>query len=99
MSGKQRYRLHREKIRATAKQQRTYSPIEFKGLTTITAQDGVTVTVPMEQLKFKDIPDDFKTGADLAKWLGAMGLAGYAIHSAAGDTASVTNNNSTGGTP
>lgn len=91
MSSKQRYRLEKRMISAQAEQERTYQPIAFKGVVTLTASDGIVINVPMEQLRFKNIPDDFKTGADLVKWLGAMGLTGYAIHSATGDTNSVVN--------
>lgn len=97
MSGKQRYKLHMAEIKATANQQRTYNPITLKGKVKITADDGMVVTVPMEQLTFKEIPNDFKTGADLAKWLGAMGLTGYAIHSASGDNTTNNVTNSTEG--
>lgn len=93
MSGKQRYRLHKRELAAQANQQRTYKPIEFKGLVKIEASDGIVINVPMEQLRLKDIPNDFKTGTDLLKWAGGMGLTGYAIHSATGDTSSTTTNN------
>jgi hypothetical protein len=95
MSGKQRYKLHRRELDAQAKQARTYKPIEFKGIVRIEASDGIVINVPMEQLRLKDIPNDFKTGTDLLKWAGVMGLTGYAIKSATGDTSSssVTNNN------
>lgn len=96
MTGKQRYKLEMAAIKAQAEQERTYQPIVFKGVVTIQASDGVVVNVPLEQLRLKEIPNDFKTGADLTKWLGAMGLTGYAIHSAAGDSRSVQNNNAGG---
>lgn len=103
MSGKQRYRLHKRELAAQANQQRVYQPIEFKGVVKIEASDGIVIQVPMEQLRLKDVPNDFKTGADLLKWAGAMGLTGYAIHSATGDTSSsssnVTNNNNAGTQP
>lgn len=96
MSGKERSKREKQLIKATAKQARTYQPIVFKGVTTITAADGIVINVPLEQLRFKEIPNDFKTGADLVKWLSAAGLTGYAIHSVAGDS-SVINNNNAGG--
>ena len=67
MSGKQRFLLYKDMIKAEASQARTYQPLVTRGKTTITADGGISIIVPLEQTKFSEIPNDFETATDLAK--------------------------------
>lgn len=77
MSGKQRFKLQRDLIRAQAAQARTYTPLVMQGKTTISAENGITIVVPQEQLNFTPIPNDFETIADLTKF--GLGVGGAII--------------------
>lgn len=77
MSGKQRYRLYSERMKLEAGQARVYQPLVTKGKTTITADDGIAIMVPIEQLGLTSIPDDYSTTLDFAKF--ATGVGGAII--------------------
>lgn len=94
MSGKQRYRLHSEMIKAEAAQARTYQPLVTKGKTTIVAEDGIAIVVPLEQTKFAEIPNDFETATDFAKFATGVGGAIIGVKELNKTrTTKVTNNN------
>ena len=75
MSGKQRFLLYKDMIKVEAAQARTYQPLVTKGKTTIIAEDGIAIVVPLEQTKFSEIPNDFETATDLAKFVTGVGGA------------------------